>query len=583
MLQIFKWLMKWSWKLLLSGLSLLVVVMVLLRLAFACLPMLQKYITAEVSERLNTDLSFQEVQADWQYGVPKLSIQGLTLQGKTSDQPGFTIDRFDMELNLRDSLLHRTAVFNSLTIDGVAINLVQDDGARWHLSGVEKIAGSITGRRTSHSWSFLDWINYQKRLDIRDISLNLQQNTGATSLTWKYFVLSDFQGQKNLVGRLESGEGYLDVSGVGHGTRPSNSQWSGSLKAEALDLDKFCFVWSNCNNRFGSTILEADTRIEYRNELWQIKGQFGLPHVAYQDINGHWKTLSGQTRFFMEARLGQQWQLWLNDFSLHNGAKGNDALYWENNWYLSGDLNQEFNITVAAETLDLQKLQQWVINTDVVPTEALELLSSLNPQGNLNNVALRLYPSRKPFDVDLSATLQNVSVDAWDGAPLAANINGQLRTGLFKGYFDLDAENFILGFPELFREVWTYDTAKTRLYWDVADNTYILKSDHITLTAPEGTLNGKLRLDIPLSDPDAPMDMALTVGISDGDARYTPQYLPTYLPMDKDLVGWIRPLSMPGLIPEVFCGMVPLWVRSAMKTPAGGSFLILIRAIWITV
>ena len=75
-------------------------------------------------------------------------------------------------------------------------------------------------------------------------------------------------------------------------------------------------------------------------------------------------------------------------------------------------------------------------------------------------------------------------------------------------------KEFKLGFPELFRENWIYHTAKARLYWDIIDDYYILKSDDISMTAREGNLKGKLRLDIPLSDSNVPMDMALTVGIT---------------------------------------------------------------------
>ena len=78
------------------------------------------------------------------------------------------------------------------------------------------------------------------------------------------------------------------------------------------------------------------------------------------------------------------------------------------------------------------------------------------------------------------------------------------------------------------------------LYWDVVDDIYILKSDDLAFTAPEGKLKGRLRLDIPIKDERKPLDMALTVGMTDGDARYTPKYLPALMPeMDDGLVEWL--------------------------------------------
>ena len=539
MVQIVRLLMKWSWRLLVSGFSLLIIAVALLRLTFSCLPWLQQHITAEFSERFNTELSVQSVDADWQGGVPKLSIKGLQLQGKEAQNPGFTIDRFDMELNLRNSLLTRMLVFNNLQVNGVAINLVQDDGARWHLQGIKDIAGSSVGGHQKKSHSPFDWINYQKQVDIRDVRLDLKKKEGKSSLVWNYLTLADIDGQKSLTGRLESSEGYIDLQAKGYGTRPANSQWSGRIKAENLDLAQFCIIWSGCNKRIGTSLVQMDTGLEYRDGYWQVQGQAGIPYLAYQDNYGHWKTVSGHTSLFMESQVGQQWQLWLNDFGVHNSSRGEGALYWKNNLYLKGNIDREYSMTLAAETLDLDKLKQWVLDTDFLPQDAVELITTLNPKGHLENVAVQFFPGRQDFDFDLTATLNKVSVDNWGDAPLAANVSGSLRMGLLNGYFDLDTEHFQLGFPELFRENWTYHTAKARLYWDVVDDYYILKSDDIAMTADEGNLRGKLRLDIPLKDPDAPMDMALTVGITEGDARQTPKYLPVHLPMDEELVEWL--------------------------------------------
>ena len=255
------------------------------------------------------------------------------------------------------------------------------------------------------------------------------------------------KGLKNLTVRLESEEGYAELNGQGYGTRPSNSQWSGALKAENLDLAEFCILWSGCFSRIGASLVEVDTRIEYRDGYWQVEGEAGVPYLAYQDTHGKWKTFTGHTSLFMEAQIGQQWQLWLNDFGLHNGSLGDDALFWENNWYLKGGAGREYSVTLAAETLELDKVKQWLLNTDFMPENAVELITELNPKGRLDNVVVQFFPERDIFDFDLSADLNRVSVDNWGGAPLAANVSGTLRTGLLNGYFDLDTKEFKLGFP----------------------------------------------------------------------------------------------------------------------------------------
>ena len=78
----------------------------------ACLPFLQQHITQLLSDRLNTSLQVDQLHAEWHGGLPTLTVRGLKLQGRDAEKPGFMIDRMDLELNLRTSLLQRTPVFN---------------------------------------------------------------------------------------------------------------------------------------------------------------------------------------------------------------------------------------------------------------------------------------------------------------------------------------------------------------------------------------------------------------------------------------------------------------------------------------
>ena len=234
-----------------------------------------------------------------------------------------------------------------------------------------------------------------------------------------------------------------------------------------------------------------------------------------------------------------RWQIWLNGLELEHRLHNGVVHHWQNSWFLTGGTEAD-PVTVASENLDLDRLKRWLLGTDLLPLPVADLVNTLNPTGQLNDLAVRFYPSRKPFDFDLSARLDNVSVGAWHGAPAGGNVSGLLRMNLLQGYLDLDTRNFRLGFPKLFRETWTFTTAKARLYWDVIDDFYILKSDDLALVGPEGDLKGKLRLDIPLKWHEGDtLDMALTVGMSNGDARYTGKYLPALLPMDSALVHWL--------------------------------------------
>ncbi|WP_257297313.1 YhdP family protein [Endozoicomonas sp. YOMI1] len=540
-------LMTWSWRLLLTGLTTLVILVGLGRLMFSTLPVLLPELSGFLSDRLQADLQIESMSAKWNDGQPWFSLRGLRLKGKDADVTGFSITQLDMELSLRESLLHWTPVFSSLEIDGVNVELVRGEGAQWALSGIQRVAGSSLQAPEYHQSSALEWLALQKKVDIRDIRLNMRKANGESSdVHGQHLTVVTDGDQKNLSARLEVGTGYLAIDGSGIASRGQFSQWQGAAVASDLNAEQLCVLWSGCYDDVLSALIQLETRWLYDNGVWQVQGEVASPDVTYRDNAGTLNHLSGQTHLFMQGVLSREplpessWQIWLNGLKLENRLHNGTVYQWENSWYLTGGRAEEYTVTVATEKLDLDLLKRWLLDTDALPESVADLVNTLNPIGQLNDLAIRFFPSRQPFDFDLSARLDNVSVDAWRGAPSGGNVSGQLRMNLLQGYLDLDTRNFQLGFPKLFRETWTFDTARARLYWDVIDDFYILKSDDLALVGPEGDLKGKLRLDIPLQWHEGDtLDMALTVGMSNGDARYTGKYLPALLPMNSGLVHWL--------------------------------------------
>lgn len=534
-------LMKWSWRLLLTGLTVLVILVAGGRLMFSALPVLQPELSRFLSERLNADLQIESMSAKWNGGEPWLSLRGLTLRGKEADLTGFSIKQLDMELSLRQSLLHWTPVFSSLEINGVNVDLVQGDGAQWSLSGIQQVAGSSLQAPEYRKGSALEWLALQQMVDIRNIRLNMRKANGESSdINGRHLTVLTDGDRKDLSARLEVGAGYLEIDGAGIASRGLFSKWDGTAVAINLNAEQLCALWAGCYDDVLAAMMQMDARWRYDHGFWQVQGEVASPDVTYLDNSGALNHLSGQTHLFMQGERESSWQIWLNGLKLENRLQNGIVYQWENSWYLTGGRKEEYTVTVATQSLDLDLLKRWLLDTDALPKSVAKLVDTLNPIGQLSDLAIRFYPSRKPFDFDLSARLDNVSVDAWQGAPSGGNVSGQLRMNLLQGYLDLNTRDFQLGFPKLFRETWTFDTAKARLYWDVIDDFYILKSDDLALMGPEGDLKGKLRLDIPLKWHEGDtLDMALTVGMSNGDARYTGKYLPAFMPMDSNLVHWL--------------------------------------------
>ena len=535
--------MTWSWRVLIAVLASMVLLVGLGRLLFSSLPIWQPELAHMLSTRLHADLQVESMSAHWNDGMPLLSLRGLSLKGSDASVTGFSISQLNVALNLRKSLLNWTPVFTSLTLNGVNIELVQRDGASWTLAGIDQIAGSSLPDREHQKGALLSWLALQQSVDINDIRLRFGKIDGSSSeINGRSLKVLTEGDQKALSARLEVGSGYVSLQGRGVISQETFFGWQGRIQANNLDVEQLCVLWGGCRDNIRAVRVQLDSQWRYDRNHWQVAGQVALPSVVYLDHTGLEQQISAQTDLFMQGALGVEpdLQVWLNNLTLANHLHDGTTSYWHNSWYLAGDQKSGLALTIATDALDLDASKRWLLDSGLLPGKVAALVRTLNPRGQLNELALRLFPSRKPFDIDLSAELDNVSVAAWRGAPLGGNVSGPLRMSLLQGYLDLDSRDFQLGFPKLFRETWTFNSATGRLYWDVIDGFYILRSDNLALTGAEGDLKGKLRLDIPLHwHPDETLDMALTVGLSHGDARFTSKYLPALLPLSPALTHWL--------------------------------------------
>ncbi len=529
------WLIHLLWRLSSIGLVLCLLAVAGTQLLLTLLPLYKEPITRLLSERLNSSIAIGYLDTQWQGGSPSLIVKNVSVTGENEASPGLLVKTVNLSVNLRDSLIKQTLVFNHLSINGVTSTVRQLDADRWSLAGAET---SIAGQHNAQAKypRIFQWLRYQDTIDIANIAVNMKGIKGRElSLEIPYFSLNNHDGMKHLGARFNLGHGVIEVSGKGLETETGSEGWNGVISVKSLDPVEFCVTGSRCHDQLMAGSVTADISWYYNGGQWQIKGHGAIPSLSYKAENGSKHSLEAQTRFFMKGTEGKSWKLWANDVLLKVDAQ----TPYRGNWYIAGIADSEYTITVASDCVKFEPLKKLLLDTGVLPNKTKSLLKTLNPRGAVHNLVLKLYPSRKPFDMDLSAQLDNVSVDAWEGAPLAENVSGRLRTRLLQGYFDLDSDQFALGFPRIFNDTWHYSSAKARLYWTIADDTYTLKSDAIRLTGEEGHLTGQLHLNIPLKN-QRPLSMGLTVGVKNGNAAVK-KYIPVHLDNLSDtLANWLN-------------------------------------------
>ncbi|WP_330924478.1 YhdP family protein [Candidatus Sororendozoicomonas aggregata] len=529
-----RWVAHILWRLGAVALVLCLLTVASAQLLLALLPLYKDSITQLLSEQLNSSVAIGYLDTQWQGGNPSLVVKNVSVTRENEARPGLLVKKVDLSVNLRDSLIKRALVFNHLSIDGVVLTVRQLDADRWSLASfATHIAGQHnTPAKLADYPRILQWLRYQGAIDIANIAVHVRSIKGhELSLGIPYFSLDSNDGMKRLAARFNSGQGVVDISGRGLGTNTGGVGWNGVISVKAIDLVALCAIADRCNDQLMTGPLTAEMSWYYNEGQWQINGHGAIPSLRYKGEDSE-HSLKARSRFFMEGTEGTSWKLWANDVYLKVDAQ----TPYRGNWYLAGISDREYTITVASDVVKFEPVKKMLLVTGLLPKKTKSFLETLNPRGTARNFVLKLYPSREPFDIDLSARLDNVSVDPWQDAPLAENVSGWLRTRLSRGYFDLDSERFALGFPRIFSDTWRYSTAKARLYWTIADDTYTLKSDEIRLKGEEGELTGQLHLDIPLQN-QRPLSMGLTVGIKNGNSA-AKKYIPVHS-LSNTLVDWL--------------------------------------------
>ncbi|MDD7805056.1 MAG: YhdP family protein [Endozoicomonas sp. (ex Botrylloides leachii)] len=518
----------WSWRLLIASLLIVLVVIMGARIIVTCLPFFQTSLISYLDKQLGVSLKVGSLSTNWHGGMPILTVKELDLQSFNTESSDLTIDQLDLELNLPESLLHRTPVFTYLKVRGVYLKLKEDQTGEWTLAN---LAIQNSSQNNLIQSRLFNWLHYQRHLDITALSLEAMRNNGRNAnLQMPYFSFKNQSNEKRVDARVELGSGSIGLSGHGF----AEKGWNGKLFFNHIDFGQACLLYAQCHNRVTKAIVGGDLSWFYEKGQWQVAGNLEIPTLDYTSTSGKKHTASGNTSLFSEGIRGAHWSLWLNNTAL----KLDEHILSSGNWYMASKLSPEYSVTIANKQIQLAPLKKILLQSGLLPSLPAKLLTTLNPSGTINDFALKLYPFRKPFDIDLSAKLDRVAIAAWHDAPSASNVSGVLRMSLLKGYFDLNAHQFSFGLLNLFPKTWHYDTAKTRLYWAVADKTYTLKSDLIKLKGKEGQLTGQLALDIPLNA--KPSTMALTVGLKEGKLQGAKQYIPTKLPaLSSGLANWL--------------------------------------------
>lgn len=526
--------MAWFWASLVTGLVLLTLYVSAGRYFSSSISLFRDDILTQLNERLELDVAFGGIAGSWYWFSPVVVLNEVRLGSQGSTDSDISIDRLEMDMDVLQTLLSGSLQFRQLRGRGVQLGLEQTEQGKWNVIGFSTNSGSDLSLTP-----LLQSIFNIQRLTLSGVLVEIaawQKPSRSVALDARLYRESDFHrveldidspefaSRVSLVGEghgdpldpaVMEGQLYLSLASTAPGELPHLQQWLGLEFLQGSLSGEF---WLNWHGGAG----EAVALIE-------------ASELEFQRI-GSSQTMGPVDSLTLElasAYIDSSWYVQLSDGEvLWNKQRATlPKLIAE---YESQQLDlvmHDFSLTDFSKTMAQSK---WLTQ------EQKQLLAKLKPRGKLTRAQVSLpFGGNLAEEWHLRANFEDFALESWKGAPGVNNGAGYISLDAASGIVDIDAKNFSMYFPTVYKDPLSYDQFQVQLDWKIATDGVSVSSGPIHALAPEGTIGGLFSLDIPLGERkqiDDP-EMDLMIGLKDSQPKYRSKYLPYTLP--EGLLGWL--------------------------------------------
>lgn len=568
----------WSALLLLVTITLLVIT---LRFLVPKIDSARPYLENWLSEQLPFDLKVAHLKASLFKIDPAITINKLNLSANNQDF--LVIKDIYLELNTLATLIAGTPRMKDVRLTGLELRL-EETTAGWQLQGWQKNQTNLTTKNNSGEiatlsaeeglqkvFGYIEQLLVQGELDFSDLHFHFTPlNDDPLFLSADSMRYRRLSTGRQFSFQLESStattklaELVVTLEGENFDVKTSNlSAW---FNFPLVNLDDFQSLWA--------THLKTPTQ--------NIEGQFSL--------EGWLNLKQGQVELNLQARevelmSNQQWHVKFDkaDITLQ-GQLDNWSADWKishlrsNHYYfesLGGRIGQQpLNSYLQLETLHLNPLIKQLINDPNLPKQAHKIIKDLSPSGRLTNLLLTYDAAGK---VELQANLHGVSVNAWQGAPQGAGLNGWLQADAKGGQVVFADHPLQLSFPELYSPVWNFSHAKGTVSWELDGSELWVIGKNLAVTLP---LEGLTKANTPNNKVQVSGEFAyfygandqrfyLNLGLLPVDAAAHQQLVPDHL-LEPELMAWLSSALQAGQVKKagfIYAGPISSKVKGDKAT-----------------
>jgi uncharacterized protein (TIGR02099 family) len=517
------------WKLLVLLVVLLAIYVSAGRYLMANIGALRPALLAQLNERLPFGIEVQRVEGAWEAFSPRFRFTELLITQPGSDAAPVRVGRGELTLDIPGSVVAGSLQLSELSLSGLALR------ARLTAEGGIEVEGFETRNPGALQAWLTDFLPRVRRLSLLDNALTLVDANAERELVLDLSLTRD--GNQRIVSARVSGDTLslqAQASGLGNPLRPLS--WTGDVYLDLAsdDLADLSSLWSSLDWPF---TLSGSARAEF----WLTRAggdsratmRMDGTAVRVEEQSGAWSLPLDALAF--EAALSQQrnhWTLLAEDFHAERGDRALDLDRVQFDWWGR-------SLRIRGSALGLDSLPTLLAAAPGIPSGLRDALPELAPRGRLQRVELRLDDLSAPaVSWSLRGMLDAVAVGSWRGVPGIEGVSGYFTLAPGKGALQLDARDFAMHFPKIYRQPLRYESlvAALQLQWDEVD--LRLQSGLIRARGEEGEVHALLAVDLPFSDRVTGPEMELLAGLKGARAQDRKKYIPYTLP--DPLLAWLE-------------------------------------------
>lgn len=507
----------------------------------------QQKIADYLSKKLDAKVSIQQLQMDWQGLKPGIELRHVQLHS-AEGQPIVSFDHAMMRLDILRSLRNFSLVWNDLSIEKVNIRFQQQADGFWKIPGWKKSASPSSTKNQSNFDPLIDTLLLSHHMSVRESNLVFEFNNQKTLSLVAPNLLLENKGNFHRLSLQVDIENqprslYLLVEAKGD---PRNTK---RLNAQAyLELNEFptseplqaamSFLLSGQKSHLSSEgNLSAKIWMDSREagEGFNLTGELNLQRLVVEiqqrhlaldqfsvDLVGHW-LFSGK------------WNLGLQNIHAQLASEK-----IENTNLVASSNGFKQAVQLRLDHLDLQQTHQLLDRAGIVGEDRLKnTLNGLQPKGHLSQLQLTL-PYQDTKNWQLAARLQQVSVEASQGVPGLASVDGYVQAGAKGGFISIDSRNgFSMFFPTVYQEPMQYDRMSGQVAWHLQkdNNQVYVNSGALHFYQGDEHTTGYMWLSMPWIKGTANVDLALQIQSEQLNPSLYKKYTPKTL--SPNLLEWL--------------------------------------------